>query len=738
MNTAISRLSHLGLVMAFALVISMTSTVSAQSPGTIRGTVTLVENDGAVHGAVVLVVGPSLVALTDERGTFVIEDVPVGTYEVLAQREHLSAARQVVTVASETTTLVDFELVLSPVHEEITVTATTGGRATTFEAFNATTTLDSFDLIANPVGTLSQVLENQPGIAKRGFGPGSSRPIIRGFDGDRVLIMEDGVRTGDLSSQSGDHGVSTDPNGLDRVEVVRGPATLLYGSNSVGGVVNSITPHESFKDSLTAGTRGQLSIDAGSASGQAGTFGNAQHAQGPLVVWVGGGTRRTDDYDTPAGIVENSKTRLSTGRAGLGYASDRLFASGGFTFEDGRYGVPFAGTLLEDSADQGGNPDSVFVDLDTQRRVGRFDVGMRNLSGRVIESFNIVFSTIDWHHEEVESRAGVERLGTSFDNRTHIVRADIQQRQTGPLSGTFGVWSQFREFTAVGEEALTPDTDQSAFAAFVYEELALGPYRLQFGGRVERNNYAVADRDGASDGGLDAPDTRDRDFTGGSASIGLRAELGAGSALVANLTRSHRTPALEELYNFGPHVGNAVFEVGNPDLDAETTLGLDLSLRHQSAGVRGDLNAYVYDIDNFVFLDLREETVGALRVGEFVQGRSRFTGFDAKGSLRLGSQVWVNLGFGFVNAKLLTTSEALPRIPPLRGSVSIDIPYRGLTVTPEWILASKQDDVSRLETATEGYSLLNVRGRAGLWPRGPCMSGRGNTWHTFSVSQAST
>ena len=716
MRNAISQLSRLGLVMTFAMVISMSSAVLAQNPGTIRGTVTLVENGGAVHGAVVLVVGPGLVALTDEQGAFVVEDVPVGTYEVLAQREHLSAARQIVTVASDTTAPVDFVLVLSPVHEEVTVTATTGGRATTFEAFNATTTLDSFDLIANPVGTLSQVLESQPGIAKRGFGPGSSRPIIRGFDGDRVLIMEDGVRTGDLSSQSGDHGVSTDPNGLDRVEVVRGPATLLYGSNSVGGVVNSITPHESFKDSLTAGTRGQMSIDAGSASSQAGAFANAQHARGPLVIWVGGGTRRTDDYDTPAGIVENSKTRLSTGRAGLGYAGGRLFASGGFTFEDGRYGVPFAGTLLVDSPDQGGDPDSVFVDLDTRRRVGRFDLGMRNLSGRVVDSFHVVFSTIDWHHEEIESSGGVERLGTSFDNRTHILRADIHQRETGPLSGTFGVWSQFRDFTAVGEEALTPHTDQSAFAAFAYEEFALGPYRLQFGARVERNDYVVANRDRKADGGLDAPNTRDRDFTGGSASIGFRAELGSGSALVANLTRSHRAPALEELYNFGPHVGNVVFEVGNPDLDAETTLGLDLSLRHQSTGIRGDFNAYVYNIDNFVYLDLREETFGALRVGEFVQGRSRFTGFDAKGSFRLGSQVWVNLGFGSVDAKLLATHEALPRIPPLRRSVSVDIPYRGLTVTPELILASEQDHVSRAETATAGYSVLNVRGSY-VWPR---------------------
>ena len=154
-----------------------------------------------VHGAVVLVVGSGLVALTAENGKFEIENVPAGTYEILAQREHLTAARQTITVHTEHTTTVNFTLELSPVHEEVTVTATPAGRTTTFEAFNAITTLDSFELSTNVAGTLGDALENQPGVAKRSFGPGSSRPIIRGFDGDRVLMMEDGIGTGDLASQ---------------------------------------------------------------------------------------------------------------------------------------------------------------------------------------------------------------------------------------------------------------------------------------------------------------------------------------------------------------------------------------------------------------------------------------------------------------------------------------------------------------------------------------------------------
>ena len=699
-----------------AILIALVGPADGQPAGSVTGQVSLVDDGGPVHGAVVFIVGPGLVTISDEQGAFVIENVPIGSHEILAQREHLTAVRTVVDVTADEATSVQFVLRLSPVHEEVTVTSTTGGRVTAFDAFNATSTLDSFDLIANPVTSLGEALESQPGIAKRGFGPGASRPIIRGFDGDRVLVMEDGVRTGDLSSQSGDHGVATDPNGLDRIEIVRGPATLLYGSNSVGGVINAITPHESFKESLTAGTRGQVSIDGGTNNGQAGTFTNVQHAEGRLTMWAGGGARRTSDYHAPGVTVENTETRLTTGRVGVGYAGARLFASGGFTLEDGRYGVPFAGGLLEPADTALPPEDDAVIDLDTQRRAGRLDLGMRNLSNQLVESFHLVFNAIDWNHQELEVDAGTEHVGTSFDNRTYVFRADMNQRQTESLSGRFGVWTQHRRYTATGEEALAPPTTQTAFAVFAYEELSLGRYRLQFGGRLEDNRYTVDARPAMGRDGLEPPQARDRAFTGASASVGFRTELSGDNAFVVNLSRSQRAPALEELYNFGPHVGNLAFEIGNPDLATETTRGLDISLRHQSERLRGHTNVYIYDIDNFVFLDIRNEVVDRLRVANFRQGDGRFIGFDAQGSVRLGSQVWASLGLGLVEADLTTTNEPLPRIPPWRGSLSIDVPYRGFTVTPELLFSANQQRVFRSETETQGYTVLNIRASY-VWPR---------------------
>ena len=326
------RRCRMGLLATLVVGVLSAMPLQAQDAGTVSGAVTFTATGEPVHAAVVLLVGPSLVALTDEQGAFEIATVTPGTYEILAQREHLTAARQTITVEAGETVVVDFTLDLSMIHEETTITATAGGQTTTFEAFNAITTLDSFDLVTDAQGSLGEALQNEPGVANRSFGPGASRPIIRGFDGDRVLLMEDGIRSGDLSSQSGDHSVTIDPNGLARVEIVRGPATLLYGSNAVGGVVNAITPHESYRDSPIPGTHGQFSADTGSANAQAGTNASVQHAAERLLVWAGAGTRRASDYDTPEGTIDNSATRLSSGRAGVGYLGERLFASGGFQF----------------------------------------------------------------------------------------------------------------------------------------------------------------------------------------------------------------------------------------------------------------------------------------------------------------------------------------------------------------------------------------------------------------------
>ena len=513
---------------ALAAVALLAAPARSQETGAVGGRVTLEDNGGPVHGAVIVVVGAGALGLTDEEGVFRIENVPGGSYEVIAQREHLTADRQVVVVAPGETAAVDFALGLSAVHEELTITASAGGVESVLDAFNAVTTLDSFDIAIEAANTIGEALEDEPGIASRSFGPGTSRPIIRGFDGDRVLILEDGVRTGDLSSQSGDHGVTIDPNGAERVEIVRGPATLLYGSNAVGGLVNVITPHESYRDSLFQGTRGQSAPTPAARTCRRAPRPACSMRRATFSSGGGGSLRRTGDYQTPSGTVENSATELRNARAGAGWfgigcspAAGSRWRTAATACRSQASSTAPTGTRTrtttktttkgeDDHEEEDDHEGELAVDLDSRRRVGRFDVGLRNLSNPVIEGVRLTTNVVDWSHDELEIEEGIESLGTRFTNRTTILRAEVDQRQTARVSGRFGAWAKLRNFAAVGAEALAPETDQTAFAAFAYEEIDFGRYRLQFGGRVERNDYRAGERPGG-DGHDDDHDDDDHD-----------------------------------------------------------------------------------------------------------------------------------------------------------------------------------------------------------------------------------
>lgn len=701
-------------------VLGIAPPAASQSPaGVVAGRVVLQATGDPLHNVAIVVIGTGRTAVTNPDGRFRIEGLPPGQYRLLAQREHLSDAQQAVVVRAGEIVEVEFALALVGLHEHVTVTASPTGAVTAFEAFNAVSVVDSLDVARNPAGTLAGVLQGELGIAERSFGPASSRPIVRGFDGDRVLIMQDGVRTGDLSSTSGDHAVTIDPASLERIEVVRGPATLLYGSNAIGGVINAITPQEAFRLRPFQGVTGHLTSEAGSVDAAAGTSTAIQAGLGRWLLWGSGGARRSGDYATPDGEVPNSGARLATAAAGVGYFGSRGFASVGVQVEDSRYGVPFAGEIGHahdephgDESDSG--EPALLVDLDTRRATLRLDLGAQGLDSPVAEAIRVTVSRLDWRHDEVEIEDGAEALGTRFDNDTLVLRAEVDQPRMRRLSGRFGIWSQFRDFVAAGEEALAPPTRQRALALFAYEELDLGRARLQFGGRLEHNRFDAdprAEEAGAHDDhdhALEPPEVRARRFTGLSASAGVHANLGSASAIVATLARSYRAPALEELYNFGPHAGNQLFEIGNPDLERESAVSLDVSVRHRSPRVRAEVGAFAYWIDGFVFPALTGDVEEGLLVGRFLQGRSRFTGFDGTLRVRAGNGLWLRASASHVDAELTDSGIPLPRIPPLRVGLGAELVAGSLTIAPDLVLARAQKRVYLEESPTDGYARLDL------------------------------
>ncbi len=702
----------------------------AQTGGQLSGTVALKETGEPMHGASVLIVELERSTLTEHDGTYDFGNVPPGTYHVVSHLDHLFTedARTVVVEPGKETSL-DFLLSLEVERYEITVTASEK-HETTFESFQDIESFDSFDLSETPAASLGEALDHRvgTGIAKRSFGPGNSRPIIRGFDGNRVLVMEDGIRTGTLASQSGDHGEVINASQLDRIEVVKGPATLLYSGNAMGGTVNAISRHHEHHRHPHQGLRGHLSGSGGTSNSLGGGSAGFEAGIGRFQIWGQSGGLRTGDYTAPqVDKVFNSRSTNLNGLGGFGWYGDKMFFSAETRVDRGEYGIPFAAEfhghhgeeedehheeMGEEEEDHEGEHEEEIerVAVESRRESYRVNWGLHNL-GPAVESFVLKLVYIDWEQDEVEFfEDGDSTIGTAFQNDQFVYRGVFEQGERGPLSGQFGFWGIDRAYQAVGEEALTPPIDQSGLAFFALEELNFKRFKVQFGGRVETQRYwpAFSEREGPHHE-EEVPDAIDRAFTGASASVGVHSDLWESGAFVANYAHSYRAPSLEELYNFGPHAGNLAFEIGDPGLEAERGNGVDMSLRHGDGRIRGEFNFFYYGFNGFIFPFLTGEEQGGLREIEFTQRDARYTGTEANLDINLRPSLWLNLGMDLVDAQDTILGTPLPRIPPLRGKVGFDIRKGPFRLTPELILASEQNQTFTDETTTPGYAVLGLK-----------------------------
>ncbi len=721
---------------------------AAQSNGRVSGTVAMKETGGPLHGAVVLIVELGRSALSADDGSYAFDRVPPGRYHLVAHLDSVfTEAAKTVEVRAGGTATADFTLALTSLHEEITVTASEK-QETAFESFGSVDSFNAQQLSLSRDVSLGEALDHKvgTGIAKRSFGPGASRPIIRGFDGDRVLVMEDGIRTGTLSSQSGDHGEVVNTAQLERLEVVKGPATLLYSGNAIGGTVNAIGRHHEMHRHPHQGLRGYLSGSAGTTNALAGGSAGFEYGTGKWMVWGAGAGVRAGDYTASGqGEIFNSRTDNSNGSGGFGRFGGKSFFSFDVKVDNGSYGVPFVQEFHghhheEDEHEEEGHEEGEEeeeeeeheeeierITLDTRRQSYRFNWGLNNL-GPALESFVMKLSYVDWEHDEVEFfEDGEQAIGTAFRNDQFIYRGVFEQGRRGPLSGRFGFWGIDRAYAAAGEEALSPPIDQKGLAFFALEELDFERVKLQFGGRIETQRYnpAFAERGGEHEHEEEGheegeeeeeehheeevPDAVERTFTGGSAALGLHADLWRGGAFVANYAHSYRAPALEELYNYGPHAGNLAFEIGGPSLDAERGNGVDLSLRHNEGRLRGEVNLFHYGFSNFIFPFASGEEEDELQVLEYTQRNARFTGAEANTNIGLFPGLWLNLGMDFVDAQDTDTNTSLPRIPPLRGKIGFDYNAGGFHFEPELILASQQHQTFTGETRTPGYAVVNLK-----------------------------
>lgn len=672
----------------------------SQVAGKISGTVRLAGEDTVLHQASVQIVELKRTTATDNSGHFEFTNVPAGTYTLLVHQEGFTDVSKRVTVTATKGATVDFALTISGLREDVTVTAS-GTEQSIFEAIESVSTVNSSQITERAAVGLGDVLSNEAGVSKRSSGPGTSRPVIRGFDGDRVLVSTDGVSVGSLASQSGDHSEPVDTLSVERIEVVKGPATLLYGSNAIGGVVNAISGHD---EGAHPGVRGYFSTIGGTNNSQGAASSGLEYGYKNWMVWGNASAQRTGDYRAGGnfGRVENTFTRSATGSAGFGYFAKKAFFSTNYSYYQNRYGIPLD-----------------FREADPERRSLRmhrsdlkFNFGYHDLDS-LIASMKFTVDISRYQHQELEA----DVVGTTFKNNVISYRGMFEQKKAGRLSGRFGFNGFKRDYSTVGLETLIDGpVRQDSFAVFGLEELKYERFTLQLGGRVENNRYDPVNAA-----------LLDRDFTGFSGAAGMRFDLWKGGAFVANYSHGFRAPALEELYNNGPHDGTLAFEIGNSALKPEVSNGVDLSLRQQSARVKAEANFYYYSFSDFVFL----APTGAVDPGSgfpiarYLQGDSRFTGTELSLDVTAHKTLNVLVGLDYVNAQL-SDGRPLPRIAPLRARFGLDIHHKHLSVRPEVIAVGRQDRIFDNETPTAGYATANVTTSY--------IIGRTHAAHVFSVS----
>jgi iron complex outermembrane receptor protein len=663
--------------------------------------VTVTDAAGAsIPGAVVSLLGTGFEAVTDGAGVARFDAVAAGSYDLVVRLPGFQSNRSDITVAEGTPLRVSVSL-SEALHFSESVTVTPTGRDT-FESYQPATVLGSEDLQQKLGPSLGATLASEPGVNVRSFGAGNQRPVIRGLDNDRVLILENGIRTGDLSSQSADHGVNLDPATAGSIEVVRGPATLLYGSSAIGGVVNLVS--EEIPTKPVNDVHGSVTVQGATADENGGIAGNVSVGNGRLAVRFNGSAQRTSDYKTPDENLEtvpNSFSRSKSGGGAFSFTGQDGFAGASYQYVTSRYGVPFV-----EEGETTLNPRRHRLDFRGERR---------NLDS-FIEGVKFQGAFRDYAHDEIE---GSGAIATSFENQTWEGQLFLQHRPAGPLQGTFGVWLLDRDYSSAGEEALAPPTTQSSVAGFLYEELTFRHLSLQFGGRLDHTAF---NPDGAA---VERDDVIDRDFTEFSGSVGALGYLRDDLTLAVNFARAARNPSLEELYNLGPHAGNFAFEIGDPNLPTEVGYGFDVSLRYRSPRFVAEGTGFLNRIDNFIFPFQTGEIEDDLPVINFVSADSELRGFEAHVDAGITPDVWLIFGGDTVLGKLRDGGGPLPRIPPYRLWAGLRFESKGFHLEGEVKNVGEQTRVYGAETPTDGYTVLNFHGSYQLTT--------GKTVHTFTV-----
>mgnify|MGYP001031006945 CR=1 FL=1 len=594
---------------------------------------------------------------------------------------------------------------------EVIVTGTPFG-VTDRASLLAVEVLDEQALAVAPAATLGDLVSGLPGVRSTAFSPGASRPVIRGLSGPRVQVLTNGLGLIDASSVSPDHQVAVDPAEARRIEIVRGPSTLVFGGSAIGGVVNIIDdriPTEPAEGGVDGHVSAQYStVDDGRSFGA-----RLKANAGPLVFSLDSFTRDASDYDVPVypesarllaeegeepgeeRSVANTFVELDQVGAGLSWIGSRGYIGASVKHVDTTYGVPGHAHGDEDHEEEeaGHGEEGVSIGLEQTR----YDLrGELRFDAGPFSAARLSAGWADYAHTEFEG----DEVGTQFFSEGAEGRLELIQRERNGWQGVVGIQLLDRTFDAVGDEAYVPRTEIAEQGLYTVQRYDRGDLGVEGGLRIDERSLESA--------------AAKRDFTSISASAGVFLRPSDAWFLGLSAARNERAPSEVELFAEGPHAATGAFEVGDIDLDSEVATSIEGTMHFAAGRFEADLHVYQANYDGFI--DLRptgeEDADSGLPVFEYVQTDARFRGFEAEAEVRLWEDGDRTLSLTGAADWVRASSDLGPvaRIPPWSVTAGLDWTSRRFDAGLEVRHVGEQDRTAAFERPTDSYTLVNLKG----------------------------
>ena len=677
----------------FSVVCLLTQSAWAQQQ--ITGSVTDAETGDALVSASIQIAGSDIAAVSGSDGSFELSGVPEGSHTLVIRYLGYQTQEQEVDIGSGETK--DLDIALHPAgleFDDLIITASPTGSNVSYQPSRAFNEEEMQRRAANSFG---EMLDGEPGVAMRSFGPAPSRPVIRGFGDDRILVLENGERMGDLSETAHDHNIALEPEATERLEVVRGPAGLLYGSNALGGVVNLIT--RDIPQEWSRGSSGTASLRGATVNTMGSGFGRYQYGGESRAIGARVSYRRAGNLHTPEGELPG--TGINNIEGAIGSAFQRDTFTGGFAMMamNNVFGVP----------EEMDNPDEeVEIRMDRQALQGRgqwerdgfFDQGeLRLHSSRFFQQeVEMEFENGRLDEQEIE----LEFLQYSISSTL-----TLQHRPVGMLDrGAVGLSVNHRILDVGGLEAFTPGVSDGSVALFTFQEAPLSDViTAQAGIRMEQEWLSTLSNEFF-------PETDEqRSSTNFSGAAGINYRPFGSLEIGSQFARAHRTPRLEELFADGPHLGIGAFEIGDPDLRDEIGHGIDMFVRWAGTRFAGEVAGYTNHLSDFIIFQPTGETDqdSGLPVFRYEAEDALISGFEADFKMRVTDEWMFNLGADYVHGHRLDEENTpLPNMPPLRAIIGLEYDTERWWAGAKSRLVSAQNRVAEGESATDGYTLLDV------------------------------